>query len=103
LKIAFGLAVPAMEAWYRCGLDSRVNERAWIDGLGGSGCHYATNSLKRAVYGTERPSLEMETARAVEEATRLTQDLARLEADFPRGFGLLAREARAWRIAPGEE
>jgi hypothetical protein len=32
IKVAVGLAVPALEAWLRCGLDPHVNETAWIQG-----------------------------------------------------------------------
>jgi hypothetical protein len=34
LKIALGLAVPAIEAWLLCGVDPHVTEAAWINGLG---------------------------------------------------------------------
>ena len=30
LKVAIGLAVPAIEAWYRVGVDATVTEAAWI-------------------------------------------------------------------------
>lgn len=30
LKVAVGLAVPSIEAWYRCGVDPHVTEAAWI-------------------------------------------------------------------------
>lgn len=33
LKIALGLAVPTIEAWLLCGVDSHVTEAAWINGL----------------------------------------------------------------------
>ena len=96
VRIAFGQAVPAIEAWYRCGIDSRVTEFAWKDGLRRGGGSYSVAGLKRDVYGSDRPGLDLLMARAVEEATRLTQELDRLEADFPYGFGLLAREVRGW-------
>ena len=33
IQVAVGIAVPAIEAWYRCGLDPHVTEAAWITGL----------------------------------------------------------------------
>ena len=94
IKIAVGIAVPAVEAWYRCGLDPHVTEAAWIAGL--PSAPYTRTSLKEDVYGTSRPSLELETRRATKEARRLAQDLQLLEQCFPTGFGALARDVRNW-------
>ena len=96
IKVAGGIAVPAVEAWYRCGLDPHVTEAAWIAGLPSGPFPYTTRSLKEDVYETSRPSLELETRRAIEEARRLAQDLQLLEQYFPTGFGALAREVRSW-------
>ena len=96
IKIAVGIAVPAIEAWYRCGLDPHVTEAAWIASLPSGPFPYTTNSLKEDVYRTSRPSLELETQRTTEEAQRLTQDLQLLKQCFPTGFGALAREVRSW-------
>ncbi len=95
-KVALGIAVPAVEAWYRCGLDPHVTEAAWIAGLPSGPFLYTTRSLKEDVYETSRPSLELETRRATEEARRLAQDLQLLEQCFPTGFGALADEVRNW-------
>lgn len=96
IKTAIGLAVPSIEAWYRCGVDPHVNEATWILGLRTGSCSHTRSSLKQDVYGTDRPSLEMETKFAVEAARRLVQDLAQLERLFPNGFGSLARDVRNW-------
>lgn len=96
IKIAVGIAIPTIEAWYRCGLDSHVTETAWIQGLESGTSPYTSKSLKQAVYGTDRPSLELETKRATEEAGRLVHDLDTLERFFPNGFGALARDVRSW-------
>ncbi len=96
IKVAVGIAVPAVEAWYRCGLDPHVTEAAWIASLLSGPFPYTTRSLKEEVYETSRPSLELETRRATEEARRLVQDLQLLERCFPTGFGALADEARNW-------
>lgn len=96
IKVAVGIAVPAVEAWYRCGLDPHVTEAAWIASLPSGPFPYTTRSLKEDVYETSRPSLDLETRRATEEAQRLAQDLQLLEQCFPTGFGALAREVRSW-------
>ncbi len=96
IKIAVGIAVPAVEAWYQCGRDPHVTEAAWIAGLSSGRFPYTTSRLKEDVYGTSRPSLELETRCATEEARRLVQDLPLLEQCFPTGFGALAREVRNW-------
>lgn len=96
LKVAFGVAVPIMEAWYLCGTDPRVNEATWKLGLQARSDPYNKLALKKGVYGTERPSLSLETQRAVTEAQRLTRDLPLLERLFPSGFGALAQDLRRW-------
>jgi hypothetical protein len=96
MKVALGLAVPAIEAWYRAGIDPQVTESAWIQGLQSRRQPYSRNDLKRAVYGTPRPSRHLEQQRGIEEARRLAQDLNLLEKLFPNGFGSLARSVRSW-------
>jgi hypothetical protein len=91
LRVAIGLAVPAIEAWYRCGLDPQVTEAGWA----AHAAAYTRNTLKQAVYGMERPSLELETQRAVEAAQRLAGNLPMLEQLFP-GFRTLAEGVRGW-------
>lgn len=97
IKTALGIAVPAIEAGYRCGLDPHVTEAGWISGLQSGVYPYTKNRLKQDVYNMERPPLALETRRATEEAQRLvTQHLARLESLFPNGFGSLACDVRSW-------
>jgi hypothetical protein len=96
IKIAIGLAVPAIEAWYRCGRDPQVTEGAWMRGLQSGRFSYSKNSLKKDVYSTERPLQVLKTRRATEEARRLVQDLHQLEASFPNGFGSLMNVVRNW-------
>jgi hypothetical protein len=96
IRTAIGLAVPAIEAWYCCGADARVTEAAWINALQSGQYPYTKIDLKRAVYNSERYSLERETTRATEEARRLVQNLDLLGQMFPAGFGAIAREVRSW-------
>ncbi|MDP1579083.1 MAG: hypothetical protein Q8M02_02320 [Candidatus Didemnitutus sp.] len=97
---AVGLAVPAIEAWLLCGRDPTVSEAAWTEGQGRGVQPYTRRELKSRVYGTTRPTLPLETRRAIEEVQRHRGDVRRLENDFPSGFGLLARDLRAWKKHP---
>jgi hypothetical protein len=96
---AVGLAVPAIEAWYLCGLDPRVTELAWLEGQERGVPPYTRRELKWRVYGTDRPGLMFEIQQALASVRRHGGDLRRLEADFPNGFGGMARELRDW---PGD-
>lgn len=96
---AIGVAVPAIEAWYQCGVDAHVNENTWIRRLMSESITYDRKSLKRAAYGSDRPSLAIETRAAEEAAKRLAVDLELLEQLFPNGFGSLLRGLRRWREA----
>jgi hypothetical protein len=102
---AVGIAVPAIEAWYLCGQDPQVTELAWMDGQAQGVAPYTRRDLKWRVYGTDRPSLAFEIQRAVECMRRYHRDPRRLEADFPHGFGALARDLRTWSGGghPGEK
>jgi hypothetical protein len=97
LRVAIGIATPAIEAWYAVGLDPHVNEPTWVQALASRQFPYTKASLKELVYGTERPSLQLETARATEAARRLTARLDEMTERFPHGFGPLASEIRSWR------
>lgn len=96
---AAGIAVPAVEAWYLCGADPQVTELAWMEGQGRGETPYTRRELKHRVYGTDRPGLAFEIQRALECVRRHRGDPRRLEADFPNGFGTLARDLRGWRPA----
>ncbi len=97
LKSAVGLAVPAIEAWYMCGVDPHVNEATWARRLGqGERITYTRNALKRSAYGTERPTLEIMTRYAVAAATRLVDNLSEIERLFPSGFGPFVTDVRNW-------
>lgn len=96
IKTAVGLAVPAVEAWYLCGIDLHCTEASLMPRLG-AGAKALKNQLKKEVYSTDRPLREMQTKRATEEAIRLAQDLNLIERLFPQGFGSLARDVRNWQ------
>jgi hypothetical protein len=98
LKIAIGLAVPAIEAWYLVGREHQIGEAAWKVAVSDRKLPFTRSDLKVKVYGTNRPSLELETECAVREATRIVNGnrLPELQAFFPDGFGSMAEEIRKW-------
>ncbi len=96
LKVAWGVAVPTIEAWYLVGKNHQVGEAAWKVGLASGTLPLTRQHLKELVYGTNRPSLENETACAVAEARRIIQKLETIESAFPIGFGLMAKEIQSW-------
>lgn len=96
LKTAIGVAVPAVEAWYAHGIVPHLNEAAWSRALRDKVYPYTKLGLKETVYGTTRPSIQMETERALAEATRIVGRVDLLEQDFPGGFGALASDLRGW-------
>lgn len=93
---AFGLAVPAAEAWYLCGTDDRVGDQVWNRARERSWPPpYTRKELKRLVYGTDRPTLPQAVEAAARAARHHARDLRRLENDF-HGFAVLAAELRSW-------
>jgi len=96
LRTAVGLACPAIEAWYLCGREVGVTERAWEEAMQGKGTPFNRNWLKLKVYGTDRPGIVKCTRRGVEEARRLADVLDELERAFPKGFGSLRDDLRGW-------
>jgi hypothetical protein len=96
LKIALGIATPAIEAWLLCGVDSHVTEAAWLNGLKQGPMPYSKGDLKRQVYGTSHPSLAIETEAMKIAATRLASDFSSIERLFPIGFGNLQRSLKSW-------
>ena len=96
LKVAVGVACPAIEAWYLCGSPQQVTERDWEEGMGAKQWADNRRELKRHVYGAERFALAHEIACATSKARDVARDIAALESIFPIGFGSLAMELRTW-------
>jgi len=96
MKFAIGVSSPSIEAWYRCGLDSRVNEATWQRKLDGESGLYSRLSLKKDAYGTDRPSVQMQQDYISSHSDRLREISPELETLFPRGFGAMANAIRGW-------
>jgi hypothetical protein len=96
LNIAVGLAIPTIEAWLLCGVDSRGSEAAWHQSNAASYGSSYRKVLKKALYGSEISPQQKRNQIAREAATRLAKDINQLETHFPIGFGLLAEAIRNW-------
>jgi hypothetical protein len=98
LRVAIGLAVPAIEAWLLCGTNVHVTEQAYARRLADGQTLWALRrELKALAYGTETPSRDVQKAHALHAAELLSTRLAELEAKFPGGFGPFANRIRSWR------
>lgn len=99
LKVAIGVPVPAIEAWYLYRKNPQLYEATWIRWQQGENIAYDRVKLKEECYGNSRPSIELEIECAVREAKRIIENdlLNDLENAFPQGFGSLANEIRSWK------
>ena len=101
IKLAIGLAVPSIEAWFRCGIDPHVSEATWVQSLQANSFPFTTRSLKRDVYGSDSPGLPLQTRLGIEASQRLSRHLDLLQTFFPSGFGALHRDLREWQASDG--
>ena len=94
MKIAYGVATPAIEAWYLAATEHGISEAAWKSGA----FPYTRLPLKEKAYGTPLPPLDDECRLAVELVRALVDGgkLELLEQKFPAGFGTLAKCLRQW-------
>ncbi|MCI0659354.1 MAG: hypothetical protein L0170_20055 [Acidobacteria bacterium] len=100
LKIAIGLAVPSIEAWYLVGKEHQVGEAVWRVGLKANHFPFTRPQLKELVYGTDRPSLDRMIEYVLTEKRRIIGNLSAIETAFPDGFGLMAQAIRSWTSPP---
>lgn len=98
VKVAIGVAIPQIEAWYLAGRDPGVSEASWVNGLRQGRMPYDGKRLKRLVYSTDRPSIELETERALGETRRIVDEetVDHMVELFPIGFGLFAEAIKNW-------
>lgn len=97
IKIAVGVASPAIEAWLLCREHGDISEAAWEQGLAAQRDPYSKLALKKRLYGVDKPSLALATDCMVKAAHVIGRELPLLEARFPNGFGSMMRELRSWR------
>lgn len=98
-KVAFGVAVPAIEAWLLCGANPQMSEATWINRQmeNGFSTYNDRKRLKVELYGSEIASSETMIKHGTESAKRLAENIELLEVLFPEGFGTMSNEIRSWK------
>ena len=76
-----------------------MHEAAWVRARQGKHPKepYTRRELKELVYGTTKPTLELETQKMRELMFTVLCDLARLQAAFPGGFTPFHDEVTRWK------
>ncbi len=97
LRIAVGIASPAIEAWLLCSESNDISEAKWEKGLETKRDPYSKLELKQRLSGSDKLTLTTQTQRMVAAALELRTKIPLLEERFPYGFGVLAEELRRWR------
>ena len=97
LRIAVGIASPAIEAWLLCRRDGQISEAAWELGIKNRQEPYSKLVLKQRVVGSQYWSGDMRLQKMTEAVTEVAADISELEKRFPLGFGSLAQYLRSWR------
>lgn len=97
LRIAIGVAAPAIEAWWLCKANPQISEAAWEKGMDEKRDPYSKLELKKQLYGSEFSSLAHMTLKMTGAAREVSAQIQMLERAFPSGFGSLANELRGWR------
>jgi hypothetical protein len=102
LKVAIGLAVPAIEAWWLSATDGAVTESAWrmhLDRVR-AGQHrppYTRQTLKESLYGRKDPTAAIQLANGLPIARQAVADVVTLRHKFPNGLGPLLDELARWK------
>ena len=97
LKVAVGMATPAIEAWLLSGLEPNRTE-AWFrqeQSLGRLSGQTRRN-LKIRKYGSLEASADIKMQRTLENAQRIASDLDGLQDRFQFGFGHLRNDLAQW-------
>lgn len=97
-RVAFGVAVPAIEAWLLCGVNPHASEATYINKQREEGfsAYNDRKLLKAELYDSEITSSKTMIERSTQAAQRLADNIEQLENLFPEGFGNMAIEIRSW-------
>ena len=97
LKVAVGMATPAIEAWLLSGLETNCTE-AWFreEQARGRLSGQTRRNLKTRKYGSLEASADIKLQRTLENAQRIADNLDGLEQRFQFGFGHLRTDLEQW-------
>lgn len=96
LHLAFGMPVPAIEAWLLANRYTHLSEAAWKEGIRNGKDPYTKRELKELAYQVGKPALMRATRRQMELAREMRSHIGDLEIRFPYGFGSMAEAIRRW-------
>lgn len=102
LHLAFGMPVPAIEAWLLAGRHPHLSESAWKEGIRDGKDPYTKRELKELAYQVGKPALMRATRRQMELAREMRSHIGDLETRFPHGFGSMADAIRRWKQKSGD-
>lgn len=92
-SVLLGMAVPAIEAWWLAHSQPGISENAWLQRRKHAPT-YDKLSLKRSLYGTDKPSLQHETDCMMRAARKAASHASTLCARFPLGLANIIRTIR---------
>lgn len=97
LKVAVGMATPAIEAWLLSGIDPHCTEARFRDDhLNDRISRQTRLDLKEQKYGSLQASSDIRMKRTLENANRIAENLDGLEQKFQFGFGHLRKNLDEW-------
>ena len=97
LKVAVGMATPAIEAWLLSGDDAHCTETRFRDDQSNRRLTRQTNlDLKKQKYGSLHASSDIRMRRTLKNAHRIARDIEKLEQRFQFGFGHLRKSLAQW-------
>jgi hypothetical protein len=97
LKVAIGVAMPALEAWLLSPDDVTLCEANWERALSSEIDTDIGKRLKRQLFGVERPDSFVRRDLVLKAAHRCIPHLSVLRDRFPNGFGKMVEDILAWR------
>ncbi|MCH8260560.1 MAG: hypothetical protein IIC46_10185 [Planctomycetes bacterium] len=97
LKVAVGMATPAIEAWLLSGIDAHCTETRFRDDHSNGRLTRQTRlDLKIKKYGSLHASSDIKMRHTLENANRIAEDLDGLQQRFQFGFGHLRNDLAQW-------
>lgn len=96
LRVAIGIASPAIEAWLLAKENSGINENTWSRGLQSGEPPYTTAQLKLWARQAVPPNTNPSEHHVIQLMKEAISRIEHLERSFPIGLGSLASAIRGW-------
>lgn len=95
VRLAIGVAYPAIEAWYAFGTQDQITEAEWIIRVNEGRSNHIKQALKQATNRRHGPGIDKRVA-ASGDATRVAAFMESFRVAFPGGFGAFADDLYRW-------